>query len=107
MALVFGAIAILVASLAGRRALAAASIVGVFLVTAPVVGVLTVFGGAFRQAGPMLNPVTLVSGVKTYLYHVENGRDLGVYGPMYVAVAVALVIACGTLLVARYQKVDA
>jgi ABC-2 type transport system permease protein len=106
-AVVFAAIAILVASLAGRRALAAASIVGVFLVTAPVVGVLTVFGGSFRDAAPMLNPVTLVRGLKAVLYHTTGELDPGNFGAMYVAVAVALVIACGTLLVARYRKVGA
>jgi ABC-2 type transport system permease protein len=104
---VFASIAIFVASLAGRRALAAASIVGVFLVTAPVVGVLTVFGGSFRNAAPMLNPVTLVRGVKTVLFHTTGELDPGRFGPMYVAVALAVVISCATLLVARYRKVGA
>jgi ABC-2 type transport system permease protein len=105
-ALVFACIALLVASLASRRAVAAAVIVGTFLVTAPVVGVLTVFGGAWREAGPMLNPVTLVRGVKVELFHTEAESFLGVYGAMYVAVAVSLVIVCGTLLVARYRRVE-
>ena len=39
-AVLFGSIALLVASLAGRRAVAAALIVGVFLITTPVYGVL-------------------------------------------------------------------
>jgi ABC-2 type transport system permease protein len=106
-ALVFASVAILVASLASRRALAAATIVGTFLVTAPVVGVLTVFGGTWRLLAPMLNPVTLVGGVKRELFHTKVGLDLGIYGPMYVSVAIALVIVCGTLLVARYRRVDA
>jgi len=105
-AAVWASIAILVASLASRRAVAAASIVGVLLATAPVVGVLTVFGGTWRHVAPMLNPVTLVGGVKTELFHTRAGLDLGIYGPMYVAVAIAVVIACGTLLAARYRGVD-
>ncbi len=105
--IVFASVALLVASLASRRALAAAAIVGVFLVTAPVVGVLTVFGGTWRRVAPMLNPVTLVGGVKTELFHTKAGLDLGIYGPMYVAVAASLVIVCGTLLVARYRRVGA
>jgi ABC-2 type transport system permease protein len=106
MAAVFASIALLVASLASRRAVAAATIVGVFLATAPVVGVLTVFGGTWRRVAPMLNPVTLVGGVKTALFHTKAGLDLGIYGPMYVSVAIAVVIACGTLLAARYRGVD-
>jgi ABC-2 type transport system permease protein len=106
-AVVFASLAILIASLAGRRAVAAATIVGTFLVTAPVVGVLTTFGTTWRQAAPMFNPVTLVRGVKVELFSADAGLDLGIYGPMYVAVAVALVIVCATLLVARYRKVDA
>jgi ABC-2 type transport system permease protein len=105
MALVFGSLALLIASLASRRAIAAAAIVGAFLVTAPVVGVLSVFGGDLRMLAPILNPVTLVVGVKEELFHTKQGMDLGVYGPMYVSVAVALVIICGTLLAARYRRV--
>ena len=106
IAVVFASIAVLVASLASRRAIAAAAIVGTFLVTAPVVGVLTIFGGTWRHVAPMLNPVALVGGVKEELFHTKSGLDLGVWGGMYVAVAAALVIVCGTLLVARYRKVE-
>jgi len=107
IALVFASVALLVASLASRRAMAAAAIVGTFLVTAPVVGVLTVLGGTLRRLAPVLNPVSLVIGVKTELFHTKAGVDLGVYGPMYVAAAIALVITCGTLLVARYWRTGA
>jgi ABC-2 type transport system permease protein len=106
-AVLYSAIAILVASLASRRAIAAAAIVAVFLVTAPVVGVLTAIGGAtLRKVAPMINPVTLVQGIKTTLYGAAPGRlDVGIFGPMYISVAVAIVIVCTTLLLARYRKV--
>jgi ABC-2 type transport system permease protein len=108
-AVVFGAIAILVASLASRRTVAAAAIAAVFLVTAPVVGVLTAVGGStMRQLAPVLNPVTLVDGVRQAVFDPPGGGiDVGDFGPMYVSIAVALVIACGTLLFARYRKVGA
>ncbi len=105
-ALVFASVALLVASLASRRAMAAAAIVGTFLVTVPVVGVLTVLGGTLRTVAPMFNPVSLVGGVKRVLFHTKLGEDLGIWGPMYIAVAISLVIVCGTLLVARYRRVD-
>jgi ABC-2 type transport system permease protein len=108
MAVVFGSIAVLLASLASRRAVAAAVIVGAFLVTAPVVGVLSVIGGSLRDLAPVLNPVTLVLGVKTALFDPVQGRlDVGIFGPMYVAVAIAVVIGCGTLLAARYRRAGA
>jgi ABC-2 type transport system permease protein len=107
-ALVFSAIAILVASLASRRAVAAAAIVGAFLVTAPVAGVLGAIGGrSAQELAPVINPVTLVQGLKTYVFRFHEGLPVGDFGPMYVAIAVALVILCATLLLARYRKVDA
>jgi ABC-2 type transport system permease protein len=106
-AVLYSAIAVLVASLASRRAIAAAAVVAVFLVTAPVVGVLTAIGGStLRKVAPMINPVTLVQGIKTTLYGEAPGRlDVGIFGPMYVSVAVAIVIVCTSLLLARYRKV--
>jgi ABC-2 type transport system permease protein len=106
-AVVFAAIAVLVASLASRRAVAAAAIVAVFLVTVPVVGVLSVVGGStLQELAPTLNPVTLVQGVKTVVFRT-NALEVGSFGAMYIAIAVSLVILCGTLLLARYRKVDA
>jgi ABC-2 type transport system permease protein len=107
-AVVFSAIAVLVASLASRRAVAAAAIVAVFLVTAPVVGVLSAVGGrTMQELAPVINPVTLVGGVKTVVFRTTTGIEVGDFGPMYIAIAVSLVIFCGTLLLARYRKVDA
>jgi ABC-2 type transport system permease protein len=77
-------------------------------VTAPVAGVLSVVGGhTLRQIAPMLNPVTLVLGVKIALYRSAEEFDIGNFGPMYVSVALAVVVACVTLLLARYRKVGA
>src|SRR5262245_39401333 len=47
-AIVFGALSLLISSLAGRRAVAAAMVVAVFLITTPVYGVL--LGIAYSQA---------------------------------------------------------
>src|SRR5690606_38584395 len=44
-AVTFGSLALLIASLTGRRAIAAASVVATFVVTTPVVGVLHAVGG--------------------------------------------------------------
>jgi ABC-2 type transport system permease protein len=104
---VFSAITVLIASLSGRRAVAAAAIVAVFLVTAPVVGVIEAVGGpTVRQIAPAGNPVALVQGIKIWLFHTDEFK-IGNFGPLYLSVGVAIVIACTTLLFARYQKVAA
>ena len=104
---VFSAIAILVASLSGRRAVAAASIVAVFLVTVPVVAVIeAVSGESARQLAPVINPVSLIEGVKVWLYGVNNFQ-IGDFGPAYLGIACGLVVVCTALLLARYRKVSA
>jgi len=104
-AVVFSALAILVASLASRRAIAAAMVVAVFLVTTPVVGVLFALGGETgRQLASLASPMTMVAGVGAWLF--RPGADLvGDFGPLYGAATVALVIACVALLLARYRRV--
>src|SRR5690606_32640277 len=104
-AVVFSALAILVASLASRRAIAAAMVVAVFLVTTPVVGVLFALGGETgRQLASLASPMTMVAGVGAWLF--RPGADLvGDFGLLYGAATVALVIACVALLLARYRRV--
>jgi ABC-2 type transport system permease protein len=106
-AVVFCALAILLASLSGRRAVAAAVIAGVYLVTAPVAVVLATLGGTIGKVSPVINPVTLVEGLERWLYGRNTGVDIGGYGSVYLAVAVLLVIAYVALLLTRYRKVAA
>lgn len=103
--LVFGGISILIASLAGRRAVSAALIVVAFLVTSPIFGVLQVIGtGAVKQLSGIVNPVSLVLITNAWL----TGEDLGEidgYGVYYALSTVVLVVACVLLLLLRYRKV--
>jgi ABC-2 type transport system permease protein len=104
-AVVYCALSLLVASLAGRRAVAAAVIVAVFLVTTPVVGVLSVTGGeTAHQLAFLASPTTAVQGVGRWLFGLE-GIDIGSYGPVYGLATAGLVVACVLLLLARYRKV--
>jgi ABC-2 type transport system permease protein len=106
-AIIFGSVAILVASLMKRRAVAAGAVVAVFILTAPVVGVLSVLPSeAANQIAGIFSPATLVAGLGDWLFRERSGAvDIGPYGPLYLAVAVLLVAACVTLLLARYRKV--
>jgi ABC-2 type transport system permease protein len=116
--IVFGSLSILIASLAGRRAVAAALVVAVFLVTTPIWVVLNAIayssdsvqetgeltGSALQlaQLSGLASPGTLVSGVGTWFF---ASARLGDYGPIYGVVALALTVTCVLLLLLRYRKV--
>jgi ABC-2 type transport system permease protein len=109
-AVVFGSMALLVASLAGRRAVAAALIVAAFLITTPIVGTLAVVGNeigneTLEQLAPLASPITLVGGVGDWLFESSGESGIGNYGPLYGAVAVTFVAVCVLLLLIRYRKV--
>ena len=108
--LVFASIAVLVASLLKRRAVAAAAIVGTFIVTTPIMAVLFILPSeTAHQLAQMVNPATLVGGVGDWLFEPTNSQEevgIGPFGPLYALVTVALVALCVTLLVGRYRKVS-
>jgi len=108
-AALFASIGLLIASLTGKRAFAAGGIVAVFLMTTPVVGVLSILPsqGAQQLAG-LASPMTVISGVGAWLIDGPNsGIDIGSFGPVYAIEAVTLVAACLLLLLARYRRVAA
>jgi ABC-2 type transport system permease protein len=106
-ALVFASISLLIASLTGKRAFAAGGIVAVFLMTTPVVGVLSILpSSTAQQLAGLASPATLVSGVGTWLIPTTNtGIDIGRFGPVYAIETGTLILACLLLLLARYRKV--
>jgi ABC-2 type transport system permease protein len=103
-ALLVGALSLLIASLSGRRAVAAGMIVAAFLITAPVMGVLAELGGTVGQLAGIVSPTTLLIGTAQWLFPDPDGPDIGSYGPVYGAVAAGLITACVLLLLARYRK---
>jgi ABC-2 type transport system permease protein len=107
-ALVMSAIALLIASLTGRRAFAAGGIVAVFLVSVPIAGVLAVLGegGVVGELSGLVNPAWLVSGVGAWVMNHTPPIDIGGTGPVYAVTAVALVAACIAVLLARYRRVE-
>jgi ABC-2 type transport system permease protein len=128
-AAVFGALSLLISSLAGRRAVAAALTVGVYLVSFPVYGLLIgiafgrqdaaqghegplVLTGAnltLAQLAGLVSPVQLLQGVAHWWFGVtvREGRPdfLGPYGPLYFAIAAGLFLVCLFLLLLRYRRV--
>jgi ABC-2 type transport system permease protein len=106
-AVLFAAISLLVASLTGKRAFGAGGIVAVFLLTTPVVGVLSILPStAAQQMAGLASPMTLISGVGTWVLKSEGmDLDIGRFGVIYGIEAFALIFACLSLLLARYRKV--
>ncbi len=112
IAVTFGSIALLVASLAGRRAVAAALIVAVFLITTPIYGVLMglAFAGdaqTLQQLAGLVSPMTLVDGVGRWWFGggAPSELSVGSFGPLYGVVTLAvLALATGGLLL-RYRTV--
>jgi ABC-2 type transport system permease protein len=107
-ALLFASISLLIASVTGKRAFAAGGIVAVFLMTTPVVGVLSILPSSTAQhlAG-LSSPMSLTSGIANWLISGSNtGIDVDRFGPVYGIEAVTIA-ACLLLLLTRYRKVAA
>ena len=106
-AVVLGAVAVPLASLSTRRAVSAVIIAGAFAVTTPVIGVLSAVGGTTaQQLAPLVNPIGMLNGLEAWIYRRDN-LDIGGYGPLYLAAALALVAGCVAALVVRYRRVAA
>jgi ABC-2 type transport system permease protein len=106
-AAVFAAIALPLASLTGRRMFGTGLIIGVFLITAPVSGVLRKLdSGTLGRLAGLLDPVSLVNGVDRWLFN-EGLFETGRYGAAYGLVAVAVTLLGTAGLLRRYRRVQA
>jgi ABC-2 type transport system permease protein len=111
-AVVFATIALLAASMTGKRAFAAGGVVAIFLMTTPIVGVLSIMPSrTVNDLAGLGSPSSLVQGVGTWLFRgwlTQPGQStlpIGDFGPVYGIAALAVVAGCVALLLARYRKV--
>jgi ABC-2 type transport system permease protein len=107
-ALITGTLSLLVASFFGRRAVAAAMVVALFLVPTPVFGILSSIGSqTMTELAGLVNPVTMVDGVAHWLFSAKFDETMsypGPYGAVYAAVAAGTVVAATLLLLLRYRR---
>lgn len=115
MSVLFASISLLLSSLARNRAVAAAVIAGLFILTTPVLGVLNgiafaqTYGenledNAFFQLSFLVSPFTIVQGLGSWLF--TSGKPMiGPYGPLYLAVTAGIIGLCVLLTALRYRKV--
>ncbi len=106
-ALLLAPLALLVAAATGRRAFATGGVVAVFLVTAPVAGVLSASGGDLADLAGLLDPFALLNGVREWLFGADATDTIGRFGPLYGFVALCLFVATTGGLLLRYRKVAA
>lgn len=113
-ALVFASVGLLIASFTSKRAFAAGGIVAAFLMTAPIVGVLSIMPSrTVNELAMLASPSFLLHAVGLWAFgdKLEPGaaadQMIGDFGPVYLAVAVLLVAGCVALLLLRYRKVAA
>src|SRR5262249_36138433 len=110
-AVVLGAISLVVASLAGRRGVAAALVAATFLIFQPAYGIVI---GLSAQHGPdaiartqqwagLLSPTSIVDGVGRWWFDPE--KSVGNFGPYYLLAAVGLAALAVSLLLLRYRRV--
>ncbi|MEU4766322.1 hypothetical protein AB0H12_24005 [Actinosynnema sp. NPDC023794] len=97
-AALLAALGLPIASLSGRRVFASGMIIGVFLLTAPISGILSELdSGTIGLLAGLLDPTSLLNGVDQWLFGLElDIVDIGSFGPVYGVVAVALT-ALGTM----------
>ncbi|MEU4693352.1 ABC transporter permease [Actinoplanes sp. NPDC023714] len=108
-ALLFAGIGLLIASFTGKRAFAAGGIVAVFLLTTPVVGVMSILpNSTANHLAGLVSPMSLIAGVGEWLSNEpesQMGLDIGRFGPVYGITAICVITVCLLLLLARYRKV--
>ncbi len=106
-ALVLGPLALLIASWLRRRMVAAAAIVGFFLLTYAIgAAVEPIIGGDNGKAvGRLIRPPNLVIGLKEWIFQV-HGTVASNRGPLFLAVTLLLVAGTVTLFQLRYRRVS-
>jgi ABC-2 type transport system permease protein len=112
---VLASVALVIASMTGRRGFGIAGIITVLTLTYAVVSAVQAFV-AFDAENPtaagwlgLLSPMTLVDGVQVWAFGAESstpaGPPDGAAGAVFLVVALLVVTACYALLVRRYRKV--
>ncbi len=107
IAIVFSVVALLIASLLSRRMVAAAAIVGTFLVLSTVGGVITVIGGSGgEKIGRLVGPQLIVQSLSQWMLSGDP-KHYGHFGWVYLFAAALLTGVCALLLLVRYRRVAA
>jgi ABC-2 type transport system permease protein len=115
VALLFASIGVLVGSLSGRRAVAAAIIAAFFLLSSAVAGIIMGLGHGIQsmtlqRASLLFSPQTLVQGVQGWVFDRQLPQfgsefTLGSFGRLYALAWLVFSAGSVLLLLLRYKKV--
>lgn len=113
-ALVYAAVALLVAAFTPRRGLGVAAIIAVFLISTTIAGVLQHLGSEngnenLENYGGLVSPTGIVGTLNAWISQIPIVGDAPpttTQGLIYSAAAIALVGVCLGLLLLRYRKVS-
>jgi ABC-2 type transport system permease protein len=108
-ALVLGGIGLVVAAMTPRRGVGVAAVVGVLLISSGLqAAVMAILGERDSGYSGLISPFTLVDGVVAGVFGADSSIGLeppGLVGALvFAAVALAVIVACYAILVARYRK---
>ena len=108
-ALVLGGIGLVVAAMTPRRGVGVAAVVGVLLISSGLqAAVMAILGERDSGYSGLISPFTLVDGVVAGVFGADSSIGLeppGLVGAVvFTAVALAVIVACYVILVARYRK---
>ena len=107
VAVIDSAVALLIASLLRRSAIATAVIAGYFLLTTAIGGAIgaIVGGNTGKNVRDMISPPTIAEGLKLWIYRLSENK-LGPYGPVFLIIAIVMTTVATALLVVRYRRIS-
>jgi len=108
-----GSVALAIASFAGRRAYASASVIAFFLlVPAAATAIRTLATGETKRYLILSHPILVINGFGNWIFHIEAKRRTQVGradlpGSYYFAVMLAVIVVATTVLLLRYRRNEA
>jgi ABC-2 type transport system permease protein len=104
-AILLGALGVVIAAFARRRAFATAAIIGVYLITSAVAGALSALPNDNGRYGELFSPFTLLDGLRVWLLQGKAIDDSAPPSASYAIASVAFVVLFVLVLLRRYRRI--
>jgi len=104
-AILLGALGVVIAAFARRRAFATAAIIGVYLITSAVAGALSALPNDNGRYGELFSPFTLLDGLRVWLLQGKAIDDSASPSAAYAITSAAFVVLFVLVLLRRYRKI--
>jgi len=104
-ALLLGALGVVIAAFARRRGFATAAVIGVYIITSAVAGVLSGLPNENGRYSQLFSPFTLLDGLRVWLLHGKVINDTAPSLASYGIASVAFVVLFVLVLLRRYRRI--